>query len=265
MAEATLNGQALYFYDLEWLGQVFGKQLEAYFGGSPVKTIEHPKVNRAHFSDEYAIFVRDEDLLPEERLLLILALAPHIRPAYLDDLLSKHVKQSGDFPQIGGGRGKHFRGFIPTGETFLFIIAGAHDKQRIETKQWLHPEARLFSKRILHLEAVSSGEPSASGKITVDTEFLEWFLFGKKSIPKISPDFPAQHLQTKLTWDDLVLNPMTQEQIREIEMWVKHHKTLLNDWEMSRRLSPGYKALFHGPPGTGKNVYCHAAGQIHQP
>jgi AAA+ superfamily predicted ATPase len=261
MAEATLNGQALYFYDLEWLGQVFGKQLEAYFGGSPVKTIEHPKVNRAHFSDEYAIFVRDEDLLPEERLLLILALAPHIRPAYLDDLLSKHVKQSGDFPQIGGGRGKHFRGFIPTGETFLFIIAGAHDKQRIETKQWLHPEARLFSKRILHLEAVSSGEPSASGKITVDTEFLEWFLFGKKSIPKISPDFPAQHLQTKLTWDDLVLNPMTQEQIREIEMWVKHHKTLLNDWEMSRRLSPGYKALFHGPPGTGKTFTATLLGK----
>lgn len=261
MTDTSLNGHALYLYDLEWLGNVFGRRLQAYFDNGLVETLVRPFEPEDRFSDTYASFIRKEQLSDEERLLLILALAPHIRPAFLDEVLSKNVRTSGDFPQIGGTRGKHFRGFIPTGETFLFIIAGTEIKSRIEASIWLHPDSRLFTMKIIHLEPVATGEPAASGKITIDQEYLEWFLIGKKTLPKISPDFPAQHLQTQLTWDDLVLNPVTLEQIREIEIWVKHHHTLLDDWGMSRRLSPGYKVLFHGPPGTGKTLTATLLGK----
>jgi len=261
MEQTTLNGQELYLHDLEWLASLFERALQAHFDNKSLEEIPLPIEPSKQFTGPYAQFLLQERLTIEERLLLILALAPHLRPAFLDGIIAKNVQQSGDFPQIGGSRGKHFRGIIPTGETFLFIISGARIQQRIQAKGWLHPESKLFRKKVLHLETVNSGEPQSSGKITVDPEYLEWFLLEKKSIPKISPEFPAQHLQTSLSWDDLVLNQQTQDQIKEIEMWVKHHRTLLQDWGMSRHLSPGYKALFHGAPGTGKTLTATLLGK----
>jgi hypothetical protein len=257
----TLNGKSLFYYDLDWLGKVFANRLKAHFGGHEHVQHEQPLDVEDHFADEYANFVQEQNLSVEERLLLILALAPHIRPAFLDEIIAANVSQSGDFPQIGGARGKHFRGFIPTGETFLFLLAGTNALARIEAKKWLHSDTLLYKMKVIYLESVPAGEPISSGKITVDAEFLEWFLLGKKSIPKISPDFPAQHLQTELTWQDLVLNPLTRDQIGEIEIWVRHHNTLLNEWGMSKRLNPGFKALFHGPPGTGKTLTATLLGK----
>jgi SpoVK/Ycf46/Vps4 family AAA+-type ATPase len=64
-----------------------------------------------------------------------------------------------------------------------------------------------------------------------------------------------------MDWDDLVLNPHTQRQIREIEHWIKHNDTLLYDWGMKNKIKPGYRALFYGPPGTGKTLTASLLGK----
>jgi SpoVK/Ycf46/Vps4 family AAA+-type ATPase len=66
--------------------------------------------------------------------------------------------------------------------------------------------------------------------------------------------FPAQEISTDLNWEDLVLGQEVRDQIQGISRWVKHNEELLNDWQMRKRLRPGYKALFYGPPGTGKTL-----------
>ena len=68
-----------------------------------------------------AEFILQHKLGIEEHYILIIALTPHIRPDFFDTTIKESLPQPGDFPQIGGTRGKQFRGFIPTGETALFI------------------------------------------------------------------------------------------------------------------------------------------------
>jgi SpoVK/Ycf46/Vps4 family AAA+-type ATPase len=79
--------------------------------------------------------------------------------------------------------------------------------------------------------------------------------------PDFSADFPAQLLETEMSWDDLVLNPHTEDELREIEIWLKHKDKLLQEWGMHRKLKPGFKALFYGPPGTGKTLTTTLLGQ----
>jgi len=100
-----------------------------------------------------------------------------------------------------------------------------------------------------------------SGRIILSQEYVDLFTIGKVARPRFSMNFPAQLLETGLEWDDLVLHSDTLEQIKELEVWVKHGDTLLHDWEMHRKLKPGYRALFHGPPGTGKTLTASLLGK----
>jgi SpoVK/Ycf46/Vps4 family AAA+-type ATPase len=84
---------------------------------------------------------------------------------------------------------------------------------------------------------------------------------GQVSRPVFSAAFPAEYIETKMGWDDLVLHPNTLAQIREIENWIRHNDTLLDDWGMRKRIKPGYRALFYGPPGTGKTLTATLLGK----
>lgn len=54
--------------------------------------------------------------------LMLIALAPHAIPELFDKAIQEKIKSSGDFPEIGGVRGKNFRGFLPTGQTAVFLL-----------------------------------------------------------------------------------------------------------------------------------------------
>jgi SpoVK/Ycf46/Vps4 family AAA+-type ATPase len=90
---------------------------------------------------------------------------------------------------------------------------------------------------------------------------VDLFATGRVARPRFSINFPAELLETELEWDDLVLHGDTLEQIKELEDWVRHGETLMNEWEMRRKLKPGYRALFHGPPGTGKTLTASLLGK----
>ncbi|NJL13633.1 MAG: AAA family ATPase [Microscillaceae bacterium] len=76
---------------------------------------------------------------------------------------------------------------------------------------------------------------------------------GKPYQPDYSPDFPAQRLQTRLDWDDLVLDYYTQRDVDEVRAWIKHREAIQQDPLFNRELT-GYRALFYGPSGTGKTL-----------
>jgi SpoVK/Ycf46/Vps4 family AAA+-type ATPase len=108
---------------------------------------------------------------------------------------------------------------------------------------------------------VREGDPVMSGRLILDPEIVELFTIGTVSKPRFSSEFPAEHIDTEMTWDDLVLHPATLRQIHEIEHWISHHETLLHDWGMKKTLKPGYRALFYGPPGTGKTLTATLLGK----
>jgi len=206
-------------------------------------------------------FYRQNSLSPQAQALLLLSLAPHLQADFYDCIIQEALPKAGDFPQIGGARGRNFRGFLPTGETVLFLFAGEDIEKRKET-QLLFSEDHCFAKkRILWLEDVPEGEPRMSGRIILSQEYVDLFTTGQIARPRFSMNFPAQLLETEMEWSDLVLHPETLEQIKELEVWVRHGDALMNKWEMHRKLKPGYRALFHGPPGTGKTLTASLLGK----
>jgi SpoVK/Ycf46/Vps4 family AAA+-type ATPase len=119
-----------------------------------------------------------------------------------------------------------------------------------------------FARRhVLWLDSVREGEPVMSGRLILDPEIVERLTTGTVSLPRFSTDFPAEHIETEMEWDDVVLHPDTERQIREIEHWIRFNDTVLDDWGMRKRVKPGYRALFHGPPGTGKTLTATLLGK----
>ncbi len=200
-------------------------------------------------------------LSAQEYLVLSLGLVPHLKPNFFEQLLLEFLPQSGDFPQLGGARGKNFRGFLPTGETALFLLGGDNLAKRLEVQKLFGEEHFFAKKHVLWLEEVPEGEPAMSGKIVLSQEYLDLLTTGKASKPRFSMNFPAQLLETEMEWNDLVLNDDTLLQIRELEAWINHHPTLMTDWGMRKKFKPGYRTLFHGPPGTGKTLTATLLGR----
>lgn len=60
--------------------------------------------------------------------------------------------------------------------------------------------------------------------------------------------------RTDLTLDDVVLPKEARAAIEEIIAWVRHGPVLRGEWSFGRHLKPGLRALFFGPPGTGKTM-----------
>ncbi|MGQ1785083.1 ATP-binding protein [Saccharicrinis sp. GN24d3] len=208
-----------------------------------------------------SLFIKENELAEQEIAILLLAILPHILPSFINSIIQKYLPGGGDFPDFGGVKGKNHRGILPTGETVLYILGGKDIAKRVEIAK-LFGESHLFTqKNVLYIENVNSGEPKMSGRLIMDEEYVELFVSGNVSKPKLSSSFPAQLITTQLEWDDLVLHQKTLSEIKEIETWLKFNSKLLNDWGMSGRIKPGYRVLFHGPAGTGKTMTASLLGK----
>jgi hypothetical protein len=71
----------------------------------------------------------------------------------------------------------------------------------------------------------------------------------------------AERIESKLSWEDLVLPPLQKETLKEISAHVRHRATVYENWGFAdkNRRGLGITALFSGPSGTGKTL---AAGVL---
>ncbi|BAY29879.1 AAA superfamily ATPase [Nostoc carneum NIES-2107] len=206
-------------------------------------------------------FIRKHKLDTAEQLTLLMAIAPHLQPDFFDRLITANLPQAGDYPQIGGWRGKAHRGFLPTGETVLFMLGGDRFAERLRLQQMFSEEHPFARDRVIYLDSPAEGEPVMSGKLVMLQDYVELFTQGRFSRPHFSINFPAQRITTEMEWEDLVLNAQTLQQIHELEAWITHSRTILYDWNMKKKLKLGYRALFYGPPGTGKTLTASLLGK----
>ncbi|GJM34487.1 MAG: hypothetical protein DHS20C18_34880 [Saprospiraceae bacterium] len=245
---------------LSYLSSIIKGRLNNFFSGKNGKLpLSLPSPNGKQSPLE--LFVKQHGFNEEEYLVLLIALAPHIQSDFFDRTIQDSLPQAGDFPQIGGVRGKQFRGFLPTGETVLFLLAGSDIEKRFNIQKLFDEDHFFAKKRILWLAETPTGEPRMSGNIVLSQEYVDLCTIGKISHPRFSMNFPAQLIETQMEWKDLVLNAQTLEQIQELETWIAHGNTLMLDWGMNRKLKPGYRSLFHGPPGTGKTLTATLLGK----
>lgn len=211
---------------------------------------------------------RDDDFLwnawqlnASEKAVFMLALAPYVDPGMLDAAIRSALPEAGDFPELGGWRGKQHRGFLPTGETAIYLVSGDNVDQRSEAMSIFSPSHIFAKKRILWLEDAPQGEPLLAGRLVLNPEVVEQITLGEVQVPRFGKDFPAERIETALGWKDLIVGPGTRQDLAYIFSWLKHRQTLLEDERLGRRIAPGFRALFHGPPGTGKTLAASLLGK----
>ena len=81
------------------------------------------------------------------------------------------------------------------------------------------------------------------------------------AIPKFSNKFLGRPLTMEMNWKDLVLSANTHQQVIVLESWLNHHRQIMEEWGMHKRLTSGYRALFSGPSGTGKTLTAALIGK----
>ncbi|RQS65771.1 ATP-binding protein [Burkholderia sp. Bp8963] len=244
---------------LEWLERIVSGRLKVHF--EKADRVETGALGYCDDESWLPRFIAQQSPSAMEFAVLMLALVPHVQPVLFDKIISAYLPDGGDFPEFGGVRGANHRSILPTGETAQFILAGEDLERRFEVQRILSSDHWFARKRISWLEPVREGEPIMSGRLIINPEIIEEIVTGKVGRPAFSLDFPAEYIETSMDWDDLVLNPATRNQICEIENWIKHNDTLLNEWGMRKRIKPGYRALFYGPPGTGKTLTAMLLGK----
>lgn len=211
----------------------------------------------------YAEFVNYYKLNTEERLVLMLALIPHLQPHLLDVFFSINNSLGRGYTEFGGVKGNRHSGFIPTIETALFILAGNDLAHRFRLFRLFEPDHFFSGHGIITIDQGGNNNESVySSSISVSDEYVDFFTTGNFRKPQFSLEFPAKRLHTRMDWSDLVVDEFTAKQLDEISIWLQHGRTLYEDWGMGKKLKPGYKALFHGPPGTGKTLTAALLGKL---
>jgi AAA+ superfamily predicted ATPase len=238
----------------DFLVEVVNMRLNFFFEKNKEIQLVYPHLNITENGDELSKLLIRNNLGPDEFIILMLALAPHIQPNFFESIIQQYLPQGGDFPEFGGVKGTNYRGMLPTGETAQFIIAGNDFNKRIYVQKLLLTESILAKEQILSIERVKEGEPIMSGRIILDGEWLNKLLTGADQSPMFNTEFPAKKVATNMSWDDLVLNGYTQKQVEDIQVWLQHNKRLMQDDVLRKKIKPGYRVLFYGPPGTGKTL-----------
>ena len=249
--------------ELGWFNKVFETRTCLYFeqecGFRSIYDIPPPDLEET--SSIYTEAVKGYNLGFDERLVLLLALIPHIRPQLLDTFFINNKNFGRPFTEFGGWKGNTHGGFLPTGETAAYILAGSDLRKRFEILR-LFEDDHIFSKmNILRIENQGTNEPFLSGALVISTEYLNKFTSGIYHKPDYNINFPAKYITTRLSWNDLVLPSEVFEEIENISGWIKHAKTIMENWGFGKVLKPGFRSLFYGPPGTGKTLTASLIGK----
>jgi len=249
--------------EMGWLQNVINQVVSSYLmqEGHENNWKDVPLPDLTAAETPYAQFVRKWELGMYERLALALAMAPHIRPEILDIFFGKNGIYDRGFTEFGGVTDKSHSGFLPTGQTLCFLITATEPTLRPVVIELLGRESLLIREQVLILDDTEDLIPKFNGTLGLSNRWFYYFQTGIQLGIENSASFPAQKITTNMNWEDVVLEEYTMKQVDEVNTWLKHGHTLMNDWGLHKKIKPGFRALFYGPPGTGKTLTATLLGK----
>jgi adenylate kinase family enzyme len=251
--------------EINWCRQIIDLRFEQYFCSEDderkmldVRQCLPPELDS---TSPYGEIVTRMQLGFDERLVLTLALLPHLCPQALDSFFLNNKLLGRPYTEFGGWHGKSHSGFLPTCETALFLLAGNDLSRRLQVMRLFDNDHRLISERVLQLEYGEPGEPRNSAALRISSEYLEYFTTGVQNKPDYSMHFPAKRITSRLEWEDLVLADTTRREVDQLIAWIGHSDEVLDGFGLRKNLKNGYRVLFYGPPGTGKTLTATLIGK----
>jgi hypothetical protein len=248
--------------ELDWLNTVLNQVITNYLQpDEAAPALPDPPVHDPAAS-VYGRQVEAWRLDAAERLALALALAPHLRPEMLDVFFISNSGTGRGFSEFGGRTDRAFSGFLPTGQTLIFLLSANQPAARTEAMRILSPQHRFHAEQCLSLTHNDEALPALAGALVLSEQWLHFLLTGEQVRPELSPAFPASPISTPHSWKDLVLDWNVRTQVDEIRTWIDHGQTLMRDWGLAGKVKPGYRSVFYGPPGTGKTLTAALLGKV---
>ncbi|MDC8760343.1 ATP-binding protein [Janthinobacterium fluminis] len=252
--------------EIAWFAQVLASRFDTYFAaeGAAGDGHKHAPPDLADDSSIYAETVRGAvqgGMSSDERLVLVLALLPHVRPQALDLLLTHNKLIERTFTEFGGLRGNGHNGHLPTCETAVFLLAGDDLRRRFEVMRLFESNHFFALMGMLRVVPPEGGEPALRAPLVLEMNYLNRFTNGQHHKPDFGAGFPAKLITTPLAWQDLVVAPEVMDEIEQIRAWLREGTQLLRRWGLEKMVKPGYRTLFYGPPGTGKTLTATLLGQ----
>jgi hypothetical protein len=135
--------------EIAWFTSVLHLRFRPYGGEAEDGSVEAPLPPQLpQDGPPYAAAVSAAGLSPDERLILILAAMPHLRPQALDPLLLVNQQTGQRFTEFGGVDAGT-SGFFPSWETALFLLSGEDMARRIDCLALFDPHAPLRAHDLL--------------------------------------------------------------------------------------------------------------------
>ncbi len=259
--EVNANIQVLY-NEINWLQEVIHNVISTYLEheGERVHWLEIP-LPTIHQNTVYGKCVEEWNLQVFERLAIALGLTIHLKPDVLDVFFGRNQIYDIGFTEFGGVVDKNHSGFLPTGQTLLFLITATDNNLRSEVLKIFDKEHVLIKEQVLFLEDIEYYVPQFNGVFGLHTNWFHYFVTGEQLKLEHSATFPAQKITTHLAWEDVVLQDEVMDEVLQLSAWLQHSNTLMKDWGLFNKIKPGYRALFYGPPGTGKTLTVSLLGK----
>lgn len=246
--------------ELEWFTQVLVTRLKLYFNQetttSDIFSIMPPAIDGQEGA--YADYIKKHHLEFEDRIFLMTAFVPFIKPQQFDCFNVKNADTGLRFLEFGCE--EKGNSILPSLETVLFILSGNSIARKIELANYFksHP---IFANKSFFKNGFDENGTFSSMVISPSEELIDTLILNRPFNPQFSTSFPARKVSTNRSWEELILDEQTMQQINDIKLWVKYGEKVRNDWNLSTRIKPGYRALFFGPPGSGKTFTATLLGK----
>ncbi len=247
--------------EFEWLSQVITLRMGERNSCERPTSLEQlppPELTEETF---YTHFIRVNQVPHLERLAIILAMTPHLKASVLNPLVQAQRESKNGVPEVGGILGKHFGGMLPTGETLAYLAGGSDLAAKLRINRLFEADHPFAQAGVLSLQSIEEHEPPLNGILVLDSYYLDLMTTGNPQKPTLSSKFPAKLINTQLNWEDLVIEDHVLDEVRNIISYIAHRETIYGKWGLGKVIKPGYKALFHGPPGTGKTFTASLVGK----
>lgn len=250
---------------MRWLFDVVDARLRQHFGAqatvADVREIAPPDWRKG--TSALADLLLGLKLDFDAEFVLALALAPYLKPQLLDSFLVKNPLTDRIFTEFGGVLERSMEGFRPTLQTAAFVLAGENLARRLELVRMTADDHVFAREGLLRFVAPSASSAEFAAAVEIEPECLARLTGAARRPPPRHSNFPARPIETALDWSDLVLSPAVRDELEAIGAWVRHRDSLVAHPHLGRRVRAGYRALFHGPPGSGKTVTAGLLGKSH--
>lgn len=157
--------------EIDWFSSVIGDRLTQYFGEGEAAFAIEPPPDLQGESGAYADMARALAMTVDERIVVMLALMPHLRPQVLDPFrVVSEMDQP--FTQFGAWNGALHGGFHPTCETAAFILAGDDLARRFTVLAMFGDSHVFWQHRLFNREAAPAGAVPGARPLLLNANFL---------------------------------------------------------------------------------------------